>query len=100
MMIELLQLEEASAMRLRKLYRNTAIQKRDTVIPDFVQERKQWFFWGEDFPKKIPAMGARNTLYKREAPVLAEQAARLALDEWGGKPSDITHVISVSCTGV
>lgn len=45
-------------------------------------------------------MSERNTVYKTEAPQLAEKAARQALQKWGRPISEITHVISVSCTGV
>ena len=44
-------------------------------------------------------MSARNAIYKKEAPILAEKAARNALQNWGGHSNEITHIISVSCTG-
>jgi predicted naringenin-chalcone synthase len=45
-------------------------------------------------------MTERNLRYKQEAPLLAEKAAKNALDRWGGECSKISHILSVSCTGV
>ena len=41
-----------------------------------------------------------NEKYAELAPPLAFAAARRAIDDWGGDTSDITHVLSCSCTGV
>ena len=41
----------------------------------------------------------RNEAYCRNAPDLAAKCALKAIQSWGGKKQDITHVISVSCTG-
>jgi predicted naringenin-chalcone synthase len=85
---------------LRKIYQNSGIQKRHCVMEDFNKERDQWSFWGSQYPQVIPGMSQRNAFYKKKAPELALEAARKALNLWGGALQDITHVISVSCTGV
>ena len=85
---------------LRTIYKNSGIQKRHCVMKDFNQERKEWDFWGPNYPETIPGMSHRNAFYKEKAPELALEAAKKALDLWGGDPQDITHVISVSCTGM
>jgi alkylresorcinol/alkylpyrone synthase len=47
-----------------------------------------------------PGTGARNDAYIREAPALLLGAARQALDEADGiEAADVTHVVTVSCTG-
>ena len=47
-----------------------------------------------------PGTGARNDVYIREAPALLLGAARQALDEADGiEAADVTHVVTVSCTG-
>lgn len=43
--------------------------------------------------------GARNLLYAERVPELLLGAARAALDGSGLEASDITHVVTVSCTG-
>jgi predicted naringenin-chalcone synthase len=44
-------------------------------------------------------MDDRNAVFVSAAPLLAEQAARAALSDWGGHASAITHIIAVSSTG-
>ncbi|RIJ11979.1 type III polyketide synthase, partial [Clavibacter michiganensis subsp. insidiosus] len=47
-----------------------------------------------------PGTGARNDTYIREAPALLLGAARQAVDEAAGiEAADVTHVVTVSCTG-
>ncbi len=98
--ISMFNLDEAKSRALRQLYQNTGITKRHSIQSDFKNDRQKWHFWGEDYPKTVPGMGKRNLIYKQEAPKLAIQAAEKALQNWGGNPSELTHVISVSCTGM
>ena len=49
---------------------------------------------------RFPGMSARNEVYKKEAPLLAKDASLKAIEAWGQNPQEITHVISISCTGV
>lgn len=98
--ISILDIEGSKSEKIRKLYQNSAIQQRHTILPDFKYPRSEWHFWGSDYPQRIPGMSQRNKIYKKEAPKLAHQAASKALEVWGGDPAAITHVISVSCTGV
>ncbi|KAF3362720.1 Uncharacterized protein PHSC3_000707 [Chlamydiales bacterium STE3] len=98
--IDILSLDQERAKMIRQLYQNSAILQRYSVIEDFQKERSEWSFWGKEFPKTIPGMAKRNDLYKVEAPKLALAAARKALADWGGDAHAITHVISVSCTGM
>jgi predicted naringenin-chalcone synthase len=47
-----------------------------------------------------PTTGVRNAIYADHAPELLLTAARCAIDAAGGiEPDDVTHVITVSCTG-
>lgn len=87
-MVHGLSLPPDKAEELRRLYSSTAIETRYTVMPSF------------DALFAKPSARERNEIYKKEAPKLAVQAARKALDSWGQEPKDISHVISVSCTGM
>jgi predicted naringenin-chalcone synthase len=93
-------LEKEKAELANRIYLNSAIEKRHSVFDDFHKPREEWEFLGSHYPEIIPGMSDRNIRYKKEAPKLAEQAARQALELWGGDPSRISHIISVSCTGV
>lgn len=98
--IDIFSLDPLKAKSTRQLYQNSAISTRHTVVPDFKHGRSDWDFWGPEYPNKIPGMAQRNAVYKSEAPKLAFEAASKAMMVWGGDPRSITHVISVSCTGV
>ncbi|GLJ80615.1 type III polyketide synthase [Microbacterium imperiale] len=47
-----------------------------------------------------PPTGARNDTYIATAPALFADAARQALAEASVDPADVTHVVTVSCTGM
>lgn len=100
MAIAIFGLDKAKAELTNRIYLNSAIEKRHSVFDDFLKPREEWEFLGSQYPEIVPGMSGRNIRYKKEAPKLAEQAARQALELWGGDPSKISHIISVSCTGV
>lgn len=81
------------------MFKSTKIEKRYSVLSDFGIEGLKGDFFGKQYPDVAPSTKQRNDVFIVEAPKLAFQAARKALDLWGHKPSEITHIISVSCTG-
>ncbi|HVV69789.1 MAG TPA: type III polyketide synthase [Gammaproteobacteria bacterium] len=90
-------LDERETKWLQRLYSNSRVKYRQSVVSAFAEEIDSWQIFG----KKNPiSTAARNAIYKQQAPKLSHQAAQLALDTWGGKAADITHIIFVSCTGV
>lgn len=98
--IDMCSLDPEKAGAIKTLYHNSGIRTRYSVIPDFIKTRKEWDFFGSEFPTIAPGMAQRNDLYKTEAPKLAYEAADKAIKTWGEDPASITHVISVSCTGM
>lgn len=97
--IEILNIPLEKRSIIQRIYTNSAITKRHSVIDDFQKSREEWKFWGPDYPNTVPGMSQRNLLYKKEAPQLSLQAAKQALERWGGDRSCLTHLIFVSCTG-
>lgn len=89
-LIEKLQLDDEEAWTLEKIFKNSKIDKRHSVLPYLLLPKKGGM---------PPGMSERNAIYKNEAPILAEVAAREAIEGWGGTLKEITHLISVSCTG-
>lgn len=93
--IKRLNMDDEEAWTLERIYRNSAIERRYSVFPDLLLPAE----------KNRPASGitlgmsARNELYKKEAPLLAARSAKEALENWQRPWEEITHVISVSCTG-
>lgn len=98
--IDILSINQEKAEILKRIYQHSSIDKRYSVVSDFQKPQEEWEFWGSQYPQVTPGMTTRNLRYKEEAPRLAEKAAKQALEQWGGDKSSITHIISVSCTGV
>lgn len=99
-LIRLLKLNDKQTQRIRLIYRHTAIYKRHSVITDYGKERSEWDFLGSNYPDSVPGTTMRNEIYRQKAHLLACEAAKKAIENWGGDPASITHVISVSCTGM
>ena len=81
-----------------RVYRDSSIEKRHSVIRDLVNPQGGLFF-GEDGQFHRPGTGVRNDIYTKEAKQLFTCAAKKALAATAFSPKDITHVITVSCTG-
>jgi len=84
---------------VHRIYAHSGIEKRHSVIEDLRSDS------GGDFIDasghfRSPSTGTRNDHYMRFARPLFEQAARKTLAASPGiDPSDITHVVTASCTG-
>src|SRR5699024_4578764 len=81
-------------------YTKSGIDKRHTVINDFQANGDPRLFFQQSGTLSAPSTGKRNEHYTREAKTLFTEAARKSIEQ---NPevgiSDITHVITVSCTG-
>ncbi len=97
---QVLDLNENHTQFLQKLYCKTQIKRRYSVLKDIQESVENSEFFTKDFLKKIPRTSQRNKIYIKEAPKLALKAAQEAIKNWQQDPKEITHVISVSCTGV
>lgn len=98
--IEAFKFPNEIGQKLSNLYKKTSINRRYSVLEDIEKPVDQWHFWGKNFPYEVPSTKARNKIYQKEAPKLAFKAAESALNLWAGDRKKITHIISVSCTGV
>jgi predicted naringenin-chalcone synthase len=88
-------LEPSLARRLRAAFRGSRVDARHSVLPDFRAgvTRPVLFDGGE------PTTAERLAVFRREAPELAEEAARQALEQAGVEPAGVTHLLFVTCTG-
>jgi predicted naringenin-chalcone synthase len=88
---------------LDRVYAASAIDARHSVVADFLPrppEGQVPLFFAADGAFRSPGTGERNALYAAHAPGLAEAAARAALADAGELgAADVTHLITVSCTG-
>lgn len=97
--IEIFNIPPEKRSVIERIYNNSSIIKRHSVIDDFQKPRTEWKFWGSNYPHTVPSMSQRTLVYKEEAPKLSLQATRQTLEKWGGNLSELTHLIFVSCTG-
>ena len=99
-MLEAVPGDERSRRLLRRLYSQSGIAFRHSVIRDLAGEVAEPFFTrAADGRWRTPSTGQRNAWFTREAPTVFVAVARDALTRSGFAPADVTHVITVSCTG-
>jgi predicted naringenin-chalcone synthase len=86
---------------LARLYQNTGIDKRHTVIEDYGKDPSAHLFYPKnDQLLPEPGLEARNDVFIRESNRLSEQAARSLLSGLPGFDRHaITDLITVTCTG-
>jgi len=81
---------------LHRIYTQSGIKKRHSVIDEFHQPEKVNPFLNG----KSPSTGQRNEIYKKEASDLfVEVGEKLLTNNPQINPEDVTHVITISCTG-
>ncbi|HEU0064498.1 MAG TPA: type III polyketide synthase, partial [Flavisolibacter sp.] len=91
---------EAEKRKIRYLYNQSGIEQRYSVIADYSRKIQEWKFYPqtENF-EPFPSLEDRMSIYNRQAPLLSIDAIRKCLHH----PHDhkkITHLITVSCTGM
>jgi predicted naringenin-chalcone synthase len=87
-----------TARLIAAAFGNSAIETRHTVISDF-HGPSTGFLDASTGVFGRPSTGERNALYTREAPELFADASRRALAAAGVAASEVTHVVTASCTG-
>jgi len=96
-MAEHLNLKEKKRHKLNVLYRASGIQQRYSVLEDFSRSLNgRGFFRQKAFPSAKPRM----ELYQKHAIGLAAEAGQGALQTGDTSPGEVTHLITVSCTGM
>lgn len=90
---------------INAVYDASSIETRHTVIAEFeataiMSEARPRFFDALTGGILTPSTGVRNEVYVEQSPELFLTAARRALESaLGFSASDVTHVVTVSCTG-
>ena len=85
--------------KLAFLYHHSNIKTRYSVIPDFGQPDADWSFIPKDQSAPFPLLDRRMELYAEHALPLSVNAINDCINGYI-KPSQITHLITVSCTGM
>jgi predicted naringenin-chalcone synthase len=81
----------------------SAIDTRYTVLADLagpVSDDERMPVLAADGTLLVPTTGARNATFVREAPALFAAAGAAALADAGIERERVTHVVTVSCTGL
>lgn len=101
-MCDALEYEKSDEKRiLNLLYQSSGIENRYSVIADYARDKADFEF----FPKTkgiepFPTVKQRMQLYKKEALPLALKAIENCFETTEFNYEDITHIITVSCTGM
>jgi predicted naringenin-chalcone synthase len=84
---------------IHRIYTQSGISKRHSVIEDFTPNGNGSLFFNGQI-KQQPGTATRNKVYAREAKELfVDTARKLTADNPHFSSDEITHVITVSCTG-
>lgn len=96
------QFPEGSKARrvLSHIYPNSGIETRHSVVADFNSEAPKSFFTTDsDGNLKTPSTGKRNAVYVEKGNPIWIESAQKALENSKISANEITHLITVSCTG-
>jgi predicted naringenin-chalcone synthase len=100
LMQKLYGLDPIEARKLAFMYRQSDIETRYTVLEDYTQpDEKHWNFISAAQNEPLPNLDERMKIYNREALPLSILAINDCLKN-NVTPKEITHLITVSCTGM
>jgi alpha-pyrone synthase len=88
--------------KLQAVYRLSGIKQRYSVLEDYARTYGYYrFFPNSENLEPFPSTRERMAVYNAEAPGLALSAAKACLKQLAGLPAAaITHLITISCTGL
>jgi predicted naringenin-chalcone synthase len=99
----LAEIDPERARTLRALYRRAGVKRRHSVLLESssgpLSERQSFYPPARDDADRGPPTAQRMLRYETEAPSLAGAAACEALSSAGVRPKDVTHLVTISCTG-
>lgn len=86
--------------KLKALYRATGIQFRYSVIGDYAASSDFTFYPDSPDLEPFPSTSRRMEIFKEEAVALSVEAVKDCLKDSDINLKQITHLITVSCTGM
>lgn len=92
-------IDDAERRKLAFLYKHSGIEKRYSVIDDFSQPGNEWDFIPNDSTRPFPSIDERMKIFSKEAAPLSIKAVEGCISGHIS-PANITHLITVSCTGM
>ncbi|HLO80601.1 MAG TPA: type III polyketide synthase [Chitinophagaceae bacterium] len=99
-MQQLYGMDDIEKRKLRFLYRHSGINTRYSCIADYSRPMQDWKFYPQsENIEPFPTLEQRMDWYQKFAPPLSVHAIRKCLDRKISE-EEITHFITVSCTGM
>lgn len=93
-------MNEIEKRKLKYLYHQSAIETRYSVLKDYSVPAKDWQFYpATENLEPFPDLELRMKWYNTHAPQLSVEAVEKCIDQKIDK-EQITHLITVSCTGM
>lgn len=92
-------LDDIEKRKLAFLYNHSGIETRYSVIDDYGLPVNQWDFLPQDCNNPFPALEERMKIYEKAALSLSIEAIKKCIDGFI-QTTQITHLITVSCTGM
>lgn len=94
-------LDAVESRKLRFLYQQSDIHYRYSFIPDYSKPMREWKFYpAVESLEPFPNLELRMSWYQKHAASLSVDAIRDCLQHHPGGTARITHLITVSCTGM
>jgi predicted naringenin-chalcone synthase len=88
-----------SARWAKRIFKQCGVESRYTCEPNLLDSASDCRYFPGPLVSYAPSTAERMDTYKRESVPLGLQAASTALTAGKTEPSEITHLITVSCTG-
>ena len=98
--MEKLATDEEQQRKIKTVFRASGIQTRYSVLEDYGKENDFSFFSNAEGMDPFPGTGPRMSAYKEHALSLSLDAINNCQSSNSFKPHEITHLITVSCTGM
>ena len=93
-------MNEVEKRKLRFLYHHSGIERRYSVIPDYSLNANEWQFYpSTENLEPFPSLELRMKWYNETAAPLSVNAIAKCINQKINK-EEITHLITVSCTGM
>ncbi len=93
-------MNEIEKRKLRFLYHQSGIETRYSILPDYSLNANDWQFYpASENLEPFPNLECRMQWYNNTAPSLSVNAIEKCIDQKINK-DEITHLITVSCTGM
>ncbi|SFK97715.1 Predicted naringenin-chalcone synthase [Paenibacillus sp. 1_12] len=88
-----------SARWAKRIFKQCGVESRYTCEPNLLEDAADCRYFPSSTIHDAPSTGDRMKTYKRESVPLALNAAKQALLDGCMNASDVTHLVTVSCTG-